>query len=320
MSLIHPDPSIAALGFRAMAEVARAAPLGPAARSLIETAQTYLLSNHDDLETAPVIAPEVLAASLTDPALRLQLVRGMVIVSLADGLPDPARIAVIQRFAAALDVHEDAVATIGRLAEGQMLLFKLDFYRRSHLRSILEDQLHFHGGLVGLAKGVLGLRGMVEDLELAARYHALGALPEGTLGRTFFDHYRAHGFAFPGERFGFPEAGVYHDFTHILSGYGTTPAEETLVTAFTAGYRKENPFYMVLFGIITFSSGLNMAPVPQPVSTSVLAEPGMAERFLKAVERGGAMNTDLSANWDFWPLVALPLEEARARLGVPPET
>jgi hypothetical protein len=28
------------------------------------------------------------------------------------------------------------------------------------------------------------------------------------------------------------------------------------------------------------------------------------------------VNTDLSDNWDFWPLIPLPLGEARARLGV----
>jgi hypothetical protein len=47
-----------------------------------------------------------------------------------------------------------------------------------------------------------------------------------------------------------------------------------------------------------------------------LAQPGVAEGFIKAVERGGRVNTDLSANWDYWPLVALPLAEARARLNI----
>ena len=33
---------------------------------------------------------------------------------------------------------------------------------------------------------------------------------------------------------------------------------------------------------------------------------------------GSQLNTDLSDNWDFWPYVELPLDEARAKLNVPP--
>jgi hypothetical protein len=50
------------------------------------------------------------------------------------------------------------------------------------------------------------MRGMTEDPALAARYHAWEKLPEGTLGRSLFDFYKQHGFTFPGERGGFPEA------------------------------------------------------------------------------------------------------------------
>jgi hypothetical protein len=31
------------------------------------------------------------------------------------------------------------------------------------------------------------------------------------------------------------------------------------------------------------------------------------------------MNTDLSDDCDFWPLAPLPIDEARERLGLPPE-
>jgi hypothetical protein len=42
----------------------------------------------------------------------------------------------------------------------------------------------------------------------------------------------------------------------------------------------------------------------------------VAEGFIKAVERGGRMNTDLSENWVYWPLLERPLAEVRARLGI----
>ena len=52
---------------------------------------------------------------------------------------------------------------------GHMLVFKLDFLRRSQVGEIMRNQLDQHG-VLGLAKGVLGLRGLMEDTALAARY------------------------------------------------------------------------------------------------------------------------------------------------------
>ena len=60
------------------------------------------------------------------------------------------------------------------------------------------------------------MRGIIEDKALAARYRAWEKLPEGTLGRSLVDFYNKNGFAVPGERAGFPEAGLYHDFSHLL--------------------------------------------------------------------------------------------------------
>lgn len=38
--------------------------------------------------------------------------------------------------------------------------------------------------------------------------------------------------------------------------------------------------------------------------------------MLQAIERSSRVTTDLSDNWDFWPLMPLPLDEAPARLGI----
>ena len=47
--------------------------------------------------------------------------------------------------------------------------------------------------------------------------------------------------AVPGEKHGFPEAGIYHDFAHVLSGCPTTSEGEIQDAAFIAGFKKENP-------------------------------------------------------------------------------
>lgn len=317
MQLIHPGPEEAALCLRAVrTAVSRNGVAPAAARALMEAAKQAVLNIDHDIETLAPIVPVELAAGLHTPGLGDQVIQGMVVGVLADGEPDPDCLARVEAFAAALGVAAPAVRTVRLLCERHMVLFRLDFMRRSHLKDIFVDQYKHHGGIRGLAAGILGLRGLHEDPEIAKRYIALAELAPDTLGHAFFRHYRDHGFAFPGEPLGFPEAGIYHDLTHVLAGYSTSPAEETLVTGFTAGYKRVNPFYVILLGVLTFSTGVNATPAPQPHLTGTIGEPGVAPRFFEAVERGSRVNTDLSDNWDFWPFMPLPLDEARKRLNI----
>lgn len=317
MQLIHPGPDEALFCLRAVrTTVARDGIVPPAARALMTAAQQAILNTDVDLDALAPIAPAELAAGVKTPGLGDQVVQAMLIGVLADGEPDPACEARAGEFAAALGVAAPGLRTVRLLCEQQTLLFRLDFLRRSHFKDMLIDQYRHHGGFGGLAKGILGLRGLYRDPELAARYDALGKLPPETLGHAYFHHIRDNGFGFPGEPGSLPEGAVYHDMTHVLGGYGITPAGETCVGGFTAGYKKVNPFYVLLVPALTFGTGINVTPNPQPTMTGILAEPGVASQFINAVERGGRVNTDLSANWDFWPLMPLPIAEARARLGI----
>lgn len=159
---------------------------------------------------------------------------------------------------------------------------------------------------------------MREDPEQAARYEALGKLPADTLGYVFYRHCRDHGFAFPGERLGFPEAGIYHDFTHVLSGYGTDPAGEIQVGRFTGGYKKHNPIFVILFVMLTFSAGINMTPLDQPIMHGIFVTEGLADKFLTGVERGSRVPIDLSDRWDHWAWVEKSLEQVRTELNIVP--
>jgi hypothetical protein len=319
MQLIHPGPEEAMLCLRAVRSVvARAVGIPPSARAMMTAAQRSVLNTDADLDALAPINPADLAAGISTPGLGDQVIQAMLLGVIADGEPDPACEKRAEAFATALGVSIPGLRTVRLLCEHHMLLFRLDFLRRSSFRDMIIDQYQRHGGIQGVVQALLGMRGLREDPELARRYIALGDLPEDTLGYAFFRHYRDNGFALPGERTGFPEGAVYHDMTHVLSGYGTTVEGETMVGGFTAGYRKVNPFYVLLIPILSFSTGVNITPSDQPHVSATLANPGVAAGFIQAIERGARVNTDLSASWDYWPLVELPLAEARARLAIPP--
>lgn len=264
MILLKPTPEEAAAGLRAMAMVARApGAIRPAARSLIDAAQKVVLETHENLDALAEISPEELARALRREEIRQQLVQGMIVVSLSDGEPPPPQASLVERFARALDVHTPALRALRHLAHHDVLLFTLCVLRNSHLPDAVRDQVK-RSGLSGLVKNVLSFRGMIEQPELAARYHVLEKLPDDRVGKHLWRHYHANGFAFPGEKKGFPEAGVYHDFTHVLAGYNTTPEGETLIGGFTAGYRERRPdggFFVALFVISTFSAGVDVTPI-----------------------------------------------------------
>jgi hypothetical protein len=283
----------------------------------MEAARRVVLRIDADIDALAPIGPEELAAGFPSPELRRQFVNGMLVVALADGVPARETVAQVETFAKALQVSTPELRDLRLLAENHMLVFKLDVLRRSQVGDIMKNQLEQKGPL-GLAKSVLVLRGVMEDKALAARYRAWEKLPADTLGHSLVAFYAKNGFSLPGERGGFPEAGLYHDFSHVLGGYGTDPEGEVQVASFSAGYKRTTPFYLVMFAVLIFSTGVNVRPTAGYTTVGVLGKPGMAERMFAAMERGAQVNTELSDKWDYWPYAEMPLDEVRQRLNVVP--
>jgi len=226
---------------------------------------------------------------------------------------------LVERFAGALAVETQALRALRHLASRDILLYKLCVLRNGHLPDMLRDQ-YKHQGITGVAKAVLGIKGLAEEPEVAARYHALEKLPDDRLGKRLWHHYQDNKFKFPGEKNGFPEAGVYHDVSHVLAGYNTTPEGETLVGAFISGYRQaraDHGFFTLMFVVSIFSTGIDVTPIDVGARTGTVGK--IAEQFLEAIQRGAAVGTDLSNDWNHWPYMELPLEEARQRLDVRPK-
>jgi hypothetical protein len=320
MRLMHPDPEAGLLGLRAMKTiVAAAGPMGPSQRAVMEAAKKVILHLDADIDALQSVTPAELAAGFPVPALRQQFINGALVISLADGVPAPETVARMAAFAEALGVDTPALTDLRRLAEHHMLVFKIDFLRRSQIAGIMRNQLEQKGPL-GLVKSVLTMRGLMEDPALAARYRAWEKLPADTLGHRLIAFYDKNGFSLPGERKGFPEAGLYHDLCHVLGDYGTDPEGEVQVAAFSSGFMRTRPIYIVLFAVMIFSAGVNVRPSGEDFTTvGVLGKPGMAERLFAAIERGSQVNRDLSDKWDYWAYADLPIDEARRRLNILPK-
>jgi hypothetical protein len=313
MELLTPPPELVSYGLRAMKTVALASGgFDTQERALIDAAQRWLGAELD-VDALEPITPEELAGVLLDPKLRRQLVFGLLLLSLADGEASREEADAVESFARALEVDAHEVTTFRRLAEGRLLLARLDVLRRFWVRPLIMQHAR-EGGVRWVVKAMAAFAGLREDTELADRFRALADYPEGTLGRAYADFILTNGFSFPGEKGSAPEPIIFHDLSHVLSGYGTDPAGEICVTAFSAGYRKEEPFTFLLFSMMQFNLGIGLTPAA-PATKHEFDAP----RTLTALRRGARMNIDPSdGTWDYWPDMASSLEMVRAKYGVPP--
>ena len=107
---------------------------------------------------------------------------------------------------------------------------------------------------------------------------------------------------------GIPEAVAYHDVSHVLAGHDTSPSGEIQQGSFQGGNRREDGFFFIQFAILQFHHGVKITPATFP--TTDLFDP---EKVLWAIHRGAQCNVDMTHQWNFWPLMELPLDEARAR-------
>jgi hypothetical protein len=110
-----------------------------------------------------------------------------------------------------------------------------------------------------------------------------------------------------------PDPEEAEDQVHPGEEPDTDPEGEIQQGAFQAGFIRTDGFSFLLFVIVQFHLGIKVTPIAE-------AQTGLFDvrKVLRAAERGAACRDDLSARWDHWAWVEMPLEEARDRLGIPP--
>jgi hypothetical protein len=122
------------------------------------------------------------------------------------------------------------------------------------------------------------------------------------------------GFGFPGEPGGIPDAVAYHDIAHVLAGHDATPTGEIQQGSFQGGNRREDGFCFVQFVLLQFHQGIRITP-----TTAAQVGHFDPELVLWAIHRGAQCAVDMTQQWNYWPLMSLPLAEARARCGLLPK-
>jgi hypothetical protein len=314
MEFVVPTHEELGYGLRALATLARCdGDLHDTEREVIGAAQS-MFGDSRPLGSLEPITPEDLARGVVREAVRRQLFGGMIVMCMADGEIAREEAAQLTAFAAALGIDDASTANIERIARGQLRRARLDIIRRQwalrKLRAVAEEE-----GVGVYFKAILGMLRLREDPETIARYRAFEQYPEGSLGRGYYDYMIRNGFSFPGEKGAPPEVMLFHDLTHVLSGYGTTPEEEILAATFSAGYSTHEVHNWLVFVLSQFQLGLQTAPNVEPETMKL--DP---RRLLVAYRRGASMRFDLNDAWDPWPHLARPLDAVREELGILPES
>jgi hypothetical protein len=233
-------------------------------------------------------------------------------MALVDGVLDNDKITTVLDYAKALDIHDEAYLTeLAEAAQGHLRWALMDMTRRN-MESITGKPWLTDDAMPWL----LPYKGTGADPALAARYHALGQLPDGSFGRTFWNFYQANGYSFPGEESALNEAfATPHDSVHIVTGCDTSPHGELLVSTFTAAMHPKWPMAgHILPVIFSWHLGIKINDVAKSAVGGF--DP---ERFWLAWARGTEIDVDLfGPDWDFWAWADESLAELRRRHRVRP--
>jgi tellurite resistance protein len=262
-----------------------------------------------DVASLAAIAPGEVAEAIGEPHQRKRVVQLATIAAMVEGDVTPAEAAAVRKLAAALEVEEASLRVLDAIAGDHALLTRFDMMRR--IMQKVGTHAYREEGFTGIRKMLAPFTGG-EDPQVAWKYKRLGLLPEGTLGREFWEHCTSNRFPIPGEKGGIPERMVFHDFGHVLAGYDTRPESEIQQGAFQGGFVREDGFAFLMFAIIQFHLGFDVTP-----TTSGRKGLFDVPKVLVAAQRGAACKVDLSDHWDPFAVADAPVDQLRAEYGIP---
>ena len=264
----------------------------------------------------PSADPEVVDAQqvrIEGAHQRKRLIQLSAIAVLLSNPVRPGSVAFVERLSQHLETRDSVIDVVAALQGGRHVRVRMLAARRA-FRAMFKEA-YLSEGWIGVLRffAAMVLKAAVNKDKLWT-YKRLGLLPEGTLGREYWKHLTEVGFGFPGEPGGIPDSVAYHDVGHVLADNDTTPLGEIQQGSFQGGNRREDGFFFIQFVILQFHHGVKVTPATAPQVGNF--DP---EKVLWAIHRGAKCNVDITHQWNFWPLMSLTLQDARARVALLPK-
>ena len=281
---------------------------GPAPEqlSLIDGLATGYFRVAFDSGTADPLGPEDAAAAFADERQRRRLLQLLVFVEVCRHPLTEAQVTRTEQYATAFGMSEESLSITRDLMRLGAETAHADYMRTfGKVEPTLREP--------SLA-GAPGSAPVTQDPELAARLDALHHCAPGTLGRAYVEFYDRYGFDLPGSSSQVAAVFVAHDMTHVIAGYEPDGIGEVALGAMQLGMTDSDAHWVQFLGnLAVHELGYIGDGAPNPA----LARPGAAAAVAHGFDRGVRCAVDFSLV-DHLSMVDEPLEEVRARFGVPP--
>ncbi|MBU3701545.1 MAG: hypothetical protein FGM58_05810 [Acidimicrobiia bacterium] len=277
---------------------------------LLRALTTHVWDRPDlELDTTRVLTPPEVAAAIggTDAVRRFHYL--LVVLELCRHPLTAAQDERVEEYAAALSLDgmglefcRDLVAEGAEVARADHDRFEVN------LREAQQEP-----SLRGRSQ-----RDDLTDPELVEMLMAMERLPQGSLGHALMRFYAEFGLSVPGASSSeLNYAFVAHDMNHVIAGYDPVAEGELALGAFQMGMNdSEVSWILCLTNLAIHEAGvIQLGDIAPKAAT--LARPGVADTFARALARGSRCTGDFAVA-DHLAMVEMPLEEVRARFGVPP--
>lgn len=284
-------------------------PLAPAERAFLDIYGVITSRDPLDADPAPIAVEDV---HISTWHRRKRLVQLAAMAVMLHRPVRPEAVDFLRALSRQLVTHDPVIDVIEALRKGQRLKVRLLTMRR--VMRCMAKEAYLREGLMGVVRmfAAMALKAPINRDKLWG-YKRLGLLPDGTLGREYWKHMTKVGFGFPGDFAGIPDSIAYHDVAHVLTGHDITPLGEIQQGSFQGGNRREDGFFFIQFVILQFHQGVKVTP-----ATDAAVGNFDPVRVLWAIHRGANCNVDVTHQWDFWPLLQMPLDSARSQVGLLP--
>lgn len=256
------------------------------------------------------ISPDSITKNLLNKDSITTTIKLMVMSTLINQQVDTTKLALLKKYSKTLNYYDKSIDILEYAVKGKIRKLRHSIRIRAFGGTKINQTHTFKKLLLSWQTELLILIGRKrfrgEDPVLTKKFKQLDQLPVGTMGKEYCNYMAANNFPYPGEKYSAAQFITPHDLTHVLSGYDTTPEQETQVLHFTAGYQNQDPIYLILFAMFLFHAGIPSGLIATPIKGSF-----NADNALNAYNRGCRMNIDLQDNWDYWKVIDKPVTELR---------